>query len=169
MDINYSLGGCLDKLAPKKVLDLGIGNGLRSRRFIKKGSKITGVDKIKMELSPEINFVLSDIKDFEFKESYDLILASLVLHFFKKSEAMKIIKKMKKYTEIGGYNFILNMTPKDYFANKKPENFYIKEEELKKIYSDWEIVYSNSFETPLEEHDNLPPHKHFLTIILAKK
>lgn len=163
------LDNCLDKLNPKKVLDLGVGKGLRLKRFIKKGSKIIGVDKIKQNLPKEIQFVLSDIKNFEFEENYDLIIASLILHFFKKSEAIKIIKNMKKTTEKGGYNFILNMTPKDSFANKKPENFYIKEEELKKIYSDWEIVYSNSFKTPPEKHDNIPLHKHFLTVILAKK
>lgn len=159
----------LDNLSPKNVLDLGVGDGNKSLAFLEKGSKITGIDKIQQKISPKINFILSDIRDFVFTENYDLIIASLILHFLKKDEAIRIINSMKKNTSIGGHNFILNLTPKDSFATKKSENFYVFEDELKRIYADWEIIHFYSFSTPYEEHDGLPKHKHFITGLLAKR
>jgi SAM-dependent methyltransferase len=167
--LNFFLGGCLDNLDPKNILDLGIGKGRRSIKFLEKGSQITGVDKKKQTLPQNINFILSDIRDFKFPESYDLIISSMVLHFFKKEEAIELINSMKQNTASGGHNFILNMTPEDSFAKQSPKKFYVSEDELKKLYSGWEIIECYSFETPIEEHGGLPPHKHFLTGILAKK
>jgi hypothetical protein len=40
---------------------------------------------------------------------------------------------------------------------------------LKQLYSKWEIIKSGNFETDLEEHNNLKPHKHQLSFILARK
>ena len=76
---------------------------------------------------------------------------------------------MKNSTKIEGYNFILTINPKDDCFKGKENNFYVSEEQLKKIYSDWGIIKSGNFETPFEEHDNLMPHKHQLSFILAKR
>ena len=155
---------------PKSVLDLGCGFGRFSLKFAKKGSNVTGIDIKEMKIDHDnFNFVKSDIREFEFKDKYDLIIASYVLHFFRREKAEEIIQKMKKSTEIGGYNILVCMSDEDGFYNRKPNNFYPSMRYLRNIYSDWEIVESVQDFTALEEHDGLPPHKHNLIILLIKK
>jgi len=168
MNTNEVINNCLNKLSPKKVLDLGIGKGRCSKRFLQKGSIITGVDLVNTTI-PGINFFQCNIKDFKFNQDYDLIIASLVLHFLKLDVSKDIIEKMKESTVSGGYNFILTMNKEDNFFRSKKENFYLNKNDLEKLYPDWEIIQSGDFETDLEKHDDLKPHKHNLSFILAKK
>ena len=168
MNMNEVIKKCLDNLQPKEVLDLGIGKGRCSKRFLRKGSKITGVDLINNNLT-WAKFIQSNINDFSFDENYDLIIASLVLHFLNLNDSKAIVEKMKKSTKQGGHNFILTMNKEDNFFKSKESNFYIDANNLKNLYSDWKIIQSGDFETDLEEHDNLKPHKHNLSFILAKK
>jgi len=158
----------LKGLNPKKILDLGCGKGRISKRFIKEGCKIVCVDKDDFSkfLPKHINFIQKDIKDFNIRENFNLIISSMVLHFLLKEEAIKIIKEMKNKVPLGGYNFILCMSNNE--RKKRAENFYPSLEELKKLYLDWNVK-CEEFETDVEEHDNLPPHKHKLIILLAKK
>ena len=46
MNTNEVIKNCLNNLQPKEILDLGIGNGRGSKRFLEKGSNIFGVDLI---------------------------------------------------------------------------------------------------------------------------
>jgi len=163
------LNECLNQLNPKNVLDLGIGSGRCSIRFLKKGASITGVDRIKKELPSEINFIKKDIRDFIFSKKYELIIANLILHFLKRQEALNIIKKIKENTLTGGYNFILCMASKNNSTQKNKEKFYPSLDELKSLFIKWDIVKSGEYETPMEEHDNLAPHKHKIVYILAKR
>lgn len=162
---------CLSPLKPKKVLDLGIGNARCSKRFLEKNVRVIGVDIKKADLPEEIDFILQDLRNFDFPERYNLIIASLGLHFLKKQISQEIIQRMQAATLKNGYNFILFMNPKEENAQLKIKQgwFYISLEEIKKIYSGWEIIKSGSYETPLEKHDNLPEHKHNLSFILARK
>jgi len=158
----------LKGLSPKDILDIGCGPEPLSERFLKINAKITAIDKedrIK-SISKEINFIHKDIRDFEIKGNYDLILPSLVLHYLSEKDALSLIKKIKKHTTKGGYNFILTMSNNE--DNKREGKFYPKIEELKELYSDWEIVNSEEFKTETEEHDGMPLHFHRLIILLAK-
>lgn len=168
METNKIINECLNNLSPKKVLDLGIGKGRCSKRFLQKGSAVTGVDLVNPNISG-IDFFQSDIRDFDFNQKYDLIIASFVLHFLKLDVSKNIIKKMKEATGSEGYNFILTMNKKDELFKTRKEDFYLDKEELEKLYSGWEIVRSGDFETDVEEHDGLKPHKHNISFILAKK
>ncbi len=164
-----AINECLDSLSPKNVLDLGVGTGKRSIRYLKKGARVLGVDKIERELPAGIDFQKLDIREFKFEEEYDLIIASLVLHYLKIEEAVEVVRKMKASTEVGGHNFVLMLNPDDGFAKGHSDRFHVFEKDLEELYSDWEIVKSGSFETPMEEHDGLAPHKHSVSFMLAKK
>ncbi len=155
-------------LKPKEVLDIGCEKGKISLRFTEMGANVTGVDKREEKYNHEkFNFVHQDIRDFKFNKTYDLIIASFVLHFLNNSEAIEIIKKIKDNTEIGGYNFLVCLSKKDGFYKK--ENFYPDSNELKKMYSSWKIIKFNQGFTPIEEHGNFKPHRHNLIFMLAKK
>ena len=153
----------------KKVLDLGCGKGLMSRFFTKK-AKVIGIDTKK---------IIEDIENFEFREGdirkenlgeeNDLILASLILHLFRKDEALKIIEKMKRATTSSGHNLLICVSDKDNLAKKNQDNFYPSFQELLKIYKDWNLVKENHGVTAIEEHGVLGPHQHDLIFMLFKK
>ena len=58
---------------PKRVLDIGIGKGRCSKRFLKRGSEVFGIDIKKKSNLEGIHFIKSNIKHFKFEEEYDLI------------------------------------------------------------------------------------------------
>jgi tellurite methyltransferase len=154
----------------KKVLDLGCGNGRVSLRFAKNKISVTGVDKQPLDIKQEnFNFLCQDVKEFEFKEKFDLIIASLILHFLDKEKAFELIKKMQKNTNEKGYNFFICLSNKDDSANKRPNNFFPTISELKELYSDWELIKEVQDYTDYEKHDNLPKHKHNLIFLIFRK
>ncbi len=159
----------LKELQPQNVLDLGCGKGHKSLRFAKQGVKVLGVDKRPMEISQKnFKFFNEDITNFEFKEKYDLIIASLVLHFLDKVTAQNILKKIQTHTSEQGHTFIICFSDKDPMARNAQNRFYPSLKQLKNLYSDWEIMKEGMYETPIEEHDNLPPHKHNVILLLLK-
>ena len=61
MKTNEIINDCLGNLNPSVVLDLGIGKGRCSKRFLKEKIKIIGADKINRGLPKGINFIKSNI------------------------------------------------------------------------------------------------------------
>tara|TARA_Y100000034_G_scaffold131251_1_gene191598 strand:- start:673 stop:1203 length:531 start_codon:yes stop_codon:yes gene_type:complete len=160
----------LDNLNPKNVLDLGGGSGKKTLRFLEKGAQVTIVDKKNFNFkNKNLEFIQEDIKNFKFIQKYGLIVASLVLHFMSKGDAEKIIEKVKENTNELGYNFLICMSNEDECSKERPGNFYPTLKILKDIYSDWEIIGENNDFTSIEEHDNLPAHRHNLIVLLVKK
>ncbi|MFQ6010521.1 MAG: methyltransferase domain-containing protein [Candidatus Aenigmatarchaeota archaeon] len=158
----------LKGLTPKDVLDIGCGNGKISLMFIKRGANVTGIDKKKKPFTnKKFKFIRCGIGDFNFEKEYDVIIASLVLHFLNKSEANRIIKKIKGYTQTGGHNFIICFSKRD--SSYKKGKFYPNLSELKKVYSDWKIIKHVQGFMPVGRHDNLAPHSHNIIFLLAKK
>ena len=154
------------------VLDLGCGPGRKSLKFAKREVEVTAVDKKPIEITQDnFNFIQKDIRDFDFKKNYDLIIASMVLHFMRKEKAIETIQKIQTNTESKGYNFIMCMSDQDNFAKEKPDNFYPTLKELKELYpeSQWELVKSTQDFTDYEEHGDTPRHRHNLILLLIKK
>lgn len=161
---------CLKYLDPKSVLDLGCGEGKFTLRFAKEGINVLGVDKNKIDICEDnFNFIQKDIKDFVFKEKYDLIFSSMVLHFLKKGEVIKIIGKIKEATSNERYNLLICMSNEEDSAKRNPSDFYPSIEELNRIYSDWEIIKNELCLTKEHKHKNSDSHRHKIIIFLAKK
>jgi SAM-dependent methyltransferase len=153
----------------KKILDLGCGKGLMSKFFSGKGV-ITGIDlKKTSEDSENFNFIEGDVRKEDFGENNDLIIASLILHFFEKEEAKQMIERMKTATSDLGYNLLICMSDKDDLSKKKAEKFYPDIKELKKIYGNWKLIKELEGITEIEDHDNLGPHQHNLIFLLFQR
>ncbi len=96
----------MQRLNPTLVLDLGCGKCNFSQRFINKGIKVIGVDKKPTTKSHNsFKFIQKDILDFKFESKYDLIIGTGILHFLRKEDASKLIKKMQENTPKGGFHF----------------------------------------------------------------
>jgi cyclopropane fatty-acyl-phospholipid synthase-like methyltransferase len=151
----------------KKVLDLGCGKGLMSKFFAGKKVNVIGIDlKRTSEDSENFNFIEGDVRKEDFGKKNDLIIASLILHFFKREEAKQIIEKMKKATSDSGYNLLICMSNKDELAKGRLGKFYPYVKELKNIYKNWSLVKELEGITEVEDHDNLGPHQHQLIFLL---
>ena len=150
-----------------RILDLGCGKGLMSKFFIKKGAQVIGIDiKRTAEESENFKFLEGDIRKENFGKDNDLVIASLILHLFEKSEALQIIKRMKNATSKQGYNFLICMSNEDETAKNKSEKFYPDYKELKEAYSDWILIKETKGTTEIEDHDNIGPHQHNLIFLL---
>lgn len=157
----------LQNLNPSSVLDLGCGKGIHSKIFLQKNISVTGIDKKPCKIEhPKFTFLNQDIQDFEFNKKYGLIIASNILHFFKKQKAIDLIKKIKSNTLEEEYNFLVCFTPQDDFYDS--EHFFPTENELKELYSDWEIISFKKIKKT-ENHDNLGEHTHHQIKLLVKK
>lgn len=151
----------------KKILDIGCGKGFMSKFFEKKGAKAIGIDiKNLAEDSDNFKLIKGNIKKKDFDKNNDLIIASLILHFFERKDALQIIKRIKSATSKGGYNLIICMSNLDSMNRK--EKFFPTKEEILSLYGGWKIEKELQDETELEEHSNFPPHKHNLIFLILK-
>lgn len=152
----------------KKVLDLGCGELLVSKRFLEKGSFVKGIDIREPSNIPSgMTFIKGNILTEDFEKDFDLIISSLILHLFKHEYALKIISKMKSATISRGYNFLILMSKEDSLYSK--EKFFPSLEEIFALYSDWKLIKKIEDETELEEHSGLSPHNHKLIFLIFQK
>lgn len=155
----------IQKLNPTSVLDLGCGECKFSQKFIDRGITVLGIDKNPTAKTHEnFTFIQKNILDFEFRQEYDLIIGTGVLHFFKKEDANILIKRMQENTLKGGFHFLICMSNEENPENEN--NFYPDEEVLTKLYSGWEIIHNKPC---LSKKHGEKLHQHKMIIFLAKK
>jgi len=155
----------------KSALDLACGRGRISLPLLKNDVKIDGIDIIENRIeSKNFNYIRDDVRKFQFKKKYDLIIASLFSHFFEKNESKNLIEKIIGNKKSGGFNFLICLSDEDGFSNKNNlSKFYPSLRELKEFYMGWKIIFERRGDTPIENHDSLGPHKHNLIILLMEK
>ena len=84
----------LGDIKGKKILDLGCGTGIYARLLTKMGAKVKGFDISKEMLNiakidnPNLDLRLGSAYKIPFKEKFDIVLASLVVHYLKDWDKM---------------------------------------------------------------------------------
>lgn len=94
----------------------------------------------------------------------------ILLHFVAKNEWKRFINNAKKYTKIGGIHIIQIFTD-TVPASEDIAPFAIglaKDEEIKELYTDWEILQFESYVFE-DEHPNVPKHLHASNKIVARR
>jgi len=139
-----------------KVLDLSAGYGNHSLFLTYKGFEVTAVEAEEKalkylegqanKLGVKISTIRQDIKKFESKRKYDVVIATMVLHFLSEKDTEDMMKKIRDWTAVGGINVICAYTNQN-IANLR--SYLFKVNELKEYYSDWEILeYDESLGAP---------------------
>lgn len=90
------------KFKRAKILELGPGSGLSLKILSEKGCKTTAIEisknmiEVAKRTSPETEFINDEFLSHDFgKSKYDGIFARAFIHLFPKTEAVKVISKMK--------------------------------------------------------------------------
>jgi len=144
MIVSPLLVKAIHSLPKKMALELGFGNGIELLYLISKEWYVTGIEKDsllineikKLELE-HLELIQEDILNYSFEKKFDLINCNYVLHFLKEN-ARIILKKIQEATNPDGINLIITFLDKGEFE-KFNEGFF-KENELKELYSDWQIL-----------------------------
>lgn len=166
--------------AQSKVLEAGCGEGQNAIYLAQKGYHVDafdlssyGIAKLKHRCElfhAQVNAFVADLTTYQFEQHYDMIICFGTLHFVSKNEWKKFINNAKKYTNIGGIHIIqifTDVVP----ASEDIAPFAIglaKDEEIKELYTDWEILQFKSYVFE-DEHPNVPKHLHASNKIVTKR
>ena len=163
-----------------KVLDVGCGEGQNAIYLAKQGYDVDafdlsehGIVKLnhRCKLSNvQVNAFVADLTTYQFEQYYDMIICFGTLHFVDKNGWKSFINNAKEFTNIGGIHII------QIFTDVVPASADIapfaiglaKDEEIKELYTDWEILQFKSYVFE-DEHPNVPKHLHASNKIVARR
>ena len=162
------------------VLEIGCGEGKNPIYLASKGfSKIDAFDlsengiaklsRIASKSSLQINAWVQDLREFQFKKQYDLIISFGTLFFVEKQDWKSLLLRAKENTNIGGIHII------QIFTNSVPASPDIApfavgladDKELETLYDDWDVLEFKSYIFE-DEHPGVPKHLHAVNGIVAQ-
>jgi tellurite methyltransferase len=158
-----------------KVLDLGCGEAGTSLCLAEKGFEVTCIDisktainNIKKEAEKrdvKIIAFVEDLEKFEFKENYDIIIGTGIFHFIPEKYSLKLIKNIIKHTKKDGLNIFEVLLQGDPSQEEDSEGYYFKQDELKELYSNWDILDYEEY----EDYDEEEEQTNKIAYLIAKK
>lgn len=164
-----------------RIIEAGCGEGQNVFYFGKQGyCNVDAFDisehaiaKLKQRCVMErvsVNAFTADLTTYQFEHQYDMVVSFGTLHFVQKMDWKAFIIKAKANTNIGGIH-IMQIFTDTVPASDDIAPFAIglaKDEEIKELYSDWEILQFKSY-TFEDEHPGVPRHTHASNKIVARK
>ena len=140
----------MESLSPGKALDLGCGQGRNALFLAQHGFEVTAVDQNELALEIlqsiveqedlEMTVGLYDINSANLKQSYDLIVSTVVLMFLQADRIPAIIRNMQDQTNPGGYNLIVCAMDTEDYPCQVPFSITFMEGELADYFKDWELI-----------------------------
>lgn len=170
------------KNLPKKVkfLDLGCGQGKDAFFMADKKFNVTAIDssrvaikQIKEEVKKKeyrnLKAICQNIKNFTIKpKKFFAINSANSLQFLNKKDSLDVINRIKKSVLPGGFVMIASFTDKNPPSKRRRSHF--EKNEMKKIFSDFKIIYYFEGAMADKGHIGQPePHKHGIVKIIAQK
>lgn len=164
-------------LGSGSVLDLGTGSGRDSLYLVGKGFDVSAVDNDPERmailqdknkgLGDKLTLVQSNVTTYGSSQTFDFVVADMILHFLSSEGVASTIKKMQAWTNPGGYNFIAAYSDRNP-SGKRP--YLFKHNELLDFYKDWEIVsYEEGYTPWFLKPGETEPRRNPANYLLARK
>ena len=164
-----------------RIIEAGCGEGQNVLYLAKQGySNVDafdlsehGIAKLQKRCNIEgiqLNAFIADLTTYQFEQKYDLVMSFGTLHFVSKRDWRDFINRAKVHTNTGGIH-IMQIFTDTVPASDDIAPFAIglaKDEEIRELYSDWEILQFKSY-TFEDEHPGVPKHLHASNKIVARK
>ena len=163
-----------------KILEAGCGEGQNAIYLAQKGYQVdafdlseNGIAKLKHRCklsNTQVNAFVADLTKYQFEQYYDMVICFGTLHFVAKNDWKQFINNAKEYTNIGGIH-IMQIFTDAVPASEDIAPFAIglaKDEEIKGLYADWEILQFKSYVFE-DEHPNVPKHMHASNKVVARR
>lgn len=163
-----------------QILEAGCGEGQNALYLAQQGYSVDafdlsehGIAKVNDRcemLGVNLNAYVADLTEYKFDKKYDVITCFGTVHFVSKCDWKKFLSEAKEYTNTGGIHIIqlfTDVVP----ASEDIAPFAIglaKDEEIKELYDDWEILQFKSYVFE-DEHPGVPKHLHASNKIVARK
>ena len=122
-------------------------------------------------LKDRIKLFCQDSGAFEVeKDKYQVINVSNSLQFLDKAVGLKVIERIKENLPVGGFVVLAGFTTGDPFYQKTLNHCFFEPEELKNLFSDFEIIfYEEKIITDSGHPGFEKPHQHAVVRMVAKK
>jgi len=145
---NISTMEQIRSIQPKKVLDIGVGNGDWGR-FVRDefpDCYIVGIEVFPSYITPELNkiyneILLMDVRDFLFEEGGDLVIFGDVLEHMEKEDALELVDLASNEYKWMIINTPYGFLPQDEWEGNKYEThicgFYADD------FSDYDVIETN--------------------------
>ena len=101
----------------------------------------------------------------QFKEDYDIIIGTGIFHFIPEKDSLKLIKNIMKHTKKDGLNVFEAFLQGDPSQEEDSEGYYFKQDELKELYSNWDILEYEEY----EDYDKEEEQTNKIAFLIAKK
>ena len=172
---------------PGKVIDIGAGEGRNTFYLAEKGFQVTAIEPSVIgareilsqaqSFSQDI-YVINDVYLTQTltEIDFDIIVAVTSLDHMIYDDVIQSVLDIKQRLKKGGYVFAVVFTEDDPGNRNDVKNasdcanqikHYFRQNELKKLFSDFEILEYKETETVDESHGK--PHKHNKATLVAKK
>jgi len=134
------------------VLEIGAGEGRNAIFLAENGFEVAvqdisevGIEKIRRiakEKNISIKTEVGDITKMRFDRSFDVIIATFVLHHLQKIAAINLLKKIQDSTNLNGLNVVISFIKEgDLFQkNINTKKFFVEKGELRSLYGHWNIL-----------------------------
>ncbi|OGZ44728.1 MAG: hypothetical protein A2756_04705 [Candidatus Ryanbacteria bacterium RIFCSPHIGHO2_01_FULL_48_27] len=124
-----------------RVLDIGAGQG-RNALYLTKKFDVLAVDPSEVGLNSirsKVGTLVGDVWSLP-KTKFDAVVNTFVLHHLIPEEAIQMIKQLQRITNRGGIHTVAAFTQDGEFYEARPDMFYLKGDELKDLYKNWEVL-----------------------------
>lgn len=163
------------------ALEIGAGEGRHARFLAEKGFTVTafdsseaGIDSLKSKAAEQGVVLTAEVKDvthLELEGNFDVMVNTYMLHHLPREQALELIRIMQDHTNVEGINAIAAFTKAgDIYGSTTDDRFLPEPDELKELYSDWEILeYSEAETNMISKKADGSSKKNFCARLLARK
>ncbi len=165
-------------VSPGKAVDLGCGAGRDTIELLKNNWNVLSIDKEDTETIIREQLNQKEAENFKFKKCFfgemnlpkvNLIVANFSLPFSKKELFSGIWKNITNSLSINGY-FVGNFFGKrDTWAETKENLIFLTEQEVKALFSNFELIQFNEIEKDALTASGEKKHWHIYDVIAQKK